>query len=207
MKFKIFVLAAFAVLIATGCRKEPTRQLNDEESRIYITNKNSSIRFGTFTTFAIRDSILNVDGDNSSYQLNNVDRAFIAAFRNSMIARGYVAVDRNQSPDLGIQITRITRTSTGSIIWGGWWGGGGWGGWWGPGWGWGGMPGWGGVSTFQVREGMLSFDLLDLDKAQIDSKIDIIWNGLIRGRGIFDVNTAQAQVNQLFEQSPYLKKD
>jgi hypothetical protein len=46
----------------------------------------------------------------------------------------------------------------------------------------------------------------DVNKAPIGNQIKLVWSGLIRGRGIFDVNTAQSQIDQLFVQSPYIKK-
>jgi hypothetical protein len=184
-------------LLAVSCRKDRAGQLSDEESRIYITNKADGTNFGRFVTFAVRDSVLNVDGDDLSYQLNNVDRAFINTVISNMKARGYVEVAPSAGPDLGLQVTRITKTTTGSIIWGGGWGGGGW-------WGWG-PPIWG-VATFEVREGMLSVDMGDINKAPINNNVNLIWSGLIRGRGIFDLNAAPGQINQLFEQSPYIKK-
>jgi hypothetical protein len=197
MKKSLIAITMATMLLAVSCRKEPTRQLTDAESRIYITNKATGTNFGKFATFAVRDSVLNVDGDIRNYQLNNVDRAFIEAVRSNMRGRGYTEVTAAQSPDLGILVTRITNTSTGSIIWGGGWGGGGW-------WGWG-PPVWG-VATFEVREGMLSVDMGDVNKAPIQNQINLIWSGLIRGRGIFEINNAQPQINQLFEQSPYIKK-
>ena len=197
MKKTSMMMVAISCLLAVSCRKEPTRQLSDDESRIYITNKATGTNFGRFTTFAVRDSVLNVDGDNRTYQLNNVDRAFIQAVRVNMRARGYTEVTTAQSPDLGLLVTRITKTSTGTIIWGGGWGGGGW-------WGWG-PPLWG-VTTFEVREGMLAVDMGDVNKAPIQNQINLVWSGLIRGRAIFDINNATPQINQLFEQSPYIKK-
>jgi hypothetical protein len=53
---------------------------------------------------------------------------------------------------------------------------------------------------------MLSVDMGDINKAPINNNVNLIWSGLIRGRGIFDINNAQPQINQLFEQSPYIKK-
>ena len=36
-------------------------------------------------------------------------------------------------------------------------------------------------------------------------KIAVVWNGLIRGEGIFDSSTADASVKALFDQSTYLQ--
>jgi hypothetical protein len=56
-----------------------------------------------------------------------------------------------------------------------------------------------------VQEGMLAFDLIDLKNATANNNLRIIWNGLVRGPGINNAETAASQVAQLLEQSPYLR--
>jgi hypothetical protein len=57
----------------------------------------------------------------------------------------------------------------------------------------------------QNTEAMLSVDMLDLKNAPANRTIRVIWNGLIRGSGIFNNNGITAGVQALFAQSPYLK--
>lgn len=195
-----FVLANF---LLAACGKDPLRNLTDEESRVFITNHDRSANFRSFATFSIADSVRVIDGNRSGVQLNATDRAFINALAAQMEARGYQRVAPNAAPHLGLQATRIIQTSTGLVsfpdVWGFWdpffWGV--------PGAGWGGPPVWG-VASYQIREGLLSIDMFDLMNAQATGSINVIWNGIIRGNGIFNANTADAQVRQLFEQSPYL---
>ena len=52
---------------------------------------------------------------------------------------------------------------------------------------------------------MLSVDLLDLKKPAANRTIRVIWNGLIRGSGVFSSSALTTGVQALFEQSPYLK--
>ncbi|HZI69330.1 MAG TPA: DUF4136 domain-containing protein, partial [Hanamia sp.] len=61
-------------------------------------------------------------------------------------------------------------------------------------------------SIYQVKEGALSIDILDLKNASENNNINMIWTGLIRGSGILNANVADSQVKALFDQSPYLKK-
>lgn len=186
-----------------ACSKDPLRNLTDEESRVYITNYDRNASFGGFATFSIADSVRVVDGNRVGTQLNATDRAFINALAQQMEARGYTRVSPDAVPDLGLQITRIIQTSTGLVsfpdVWGVWdpffWGV--------PGAGWGFPPVWG-VASYQIREGLLSMDMFDLKNAPATGSINVIWNGIIRGNGIFNANTAGSQVRQLFEQSPYL---
>lgn len=203
-------VAAALVLVALGaCRKNPLNNLSSDESRIYITNREATANFASYRTFSVADTVLVVDGSNVQSQANATDRAFIDALKKYMQERGYQLVPKSSNPELGLQISRIVRTSTGIVDWGGWWNNG-WGtGFWGPGWGWGPGPGWwgGGVSLYQVREGMLSMDMVDIKNAPANgNQLRIIWNGLIRGEGIFNASTADSQTKQLFDQSPYIRR-
>lgn len=196
-------------LLAVGCRKDPVSNLTDEESRIYITNHDSAANFPSYQTFSIADSVMVIDGGNVSSQNILSDQAFIAAVTAAMQQRGYTLVNKGQKPDLGVTVSRIISTSTGIIDYSnymdyygnyydpGYWGYGGYG--WGA-------PAWGGYDTYQINEGLMSVDIADLKNAATNNNIRIIWNGLIRGSGIFDASTAASQVNQLFAQSPYLTK-
>lgn len=207
MKRHIVLLAAAAALTFAGCQKDPLEHLSWEESRIYITNYDTAVNFTQFHTYSIADSIAVITNNESYKQLDAVDIAFKNAVKKYMDNYGYVQVAKTESPDLGININRIIRTSTGFFSYPDYWGY--YGGYWDPfywgfpGYGYYGAPYFFGV--YQIREGMLSIDMLDLKNASQNNRIDIIWNGLIRGEGIFDANTADSQVKALFEQSPYLK--
>jgi hypothetical protein len=58
---------------------------------------------------------------------------------------------------------------------------------------------------YQSTEAMASIDILDLKNASGSGSIKGVWNGLIRGSGIFNSNTVNSQVTALFDQSPYIK--
>lgn len=42
---KIIVTIGLATLLATGCVKEPIKHMTTDESRIYITNHDSTVNF------------------------------------------------------------------------------------------------------------------------------------------------------------------
>lgn len=205
MKTKIWMIVTLFLMGGIGCTKDPIDNLTNEESRIYITNKDAAINFATFANFNIADSVTVIDGNQVGVQLNNTDQAFISAFSTEMKNRGFAEVPKTGQPELGVRISRIIRTSTGVVtfndFYGGWndpfyWGF--------PGYGWG-IPTWG-YATYQVQEGMLSIDMVDLKNAAANNQLKVVWNGLIRGSGIFNANTAASQVAALFNQSPYLRK-
>lgn len=203
-------LAALALtcIAATGCRKDPVDALSAEERRIYITNRDSTVNFSNYKTFSMADDVVVVDGNNGNHQLTAADQAFMQAFTEAMQSRGYTLVNKSETPDLGVQVSRIIRTSTGVMsvpdYYGYWdpfyWGSGfgsGFGGW--------GAPTFWYTTTYQVREGMLAVDLVDLKNAGTNNNLQVVWNGLIRGAGLNSTNAAQGQVSQLFEQSPYIR--
>ena len=59
-----------------------------------------------------------------------------------------------------------------------------------------------GYTVYQVTEGAVSIDMLDLKNA--DQLTSVRPNGLVRGDGIFAESNADAQVKALFDQSSYL---
>jgi len=190
----------------TSCSKDPVANLTAEESRIYITNHDSTKNFSNYHTFSISDSVAVLNNGEASKQLNETDRAFIDAVKTEMQNDGYTLVSKGANPDLGINITRIYNTSSGIISYSNYYDY--YGGYWDPYyWGYGGYNYYSPYSyaTYSIREGALSIDMLNLKDAPATNKIEVIWNGLIRGSGIFNANTAANQVNMLFTQSPYLK--
>lgn len=189
-----------------GCSKDPLNNLTQEESRIYITDHDSTTNFSAFNTFSISDSVAVLNDGQASKQLNETDRAFINAVKAEMQASGYQLVSKGANPEIGINVTRVYNTSTGIISYDNYYGG--YGGYYDPYY-WG-YPGYGYYSpysyaTYSIREGALSVDMFDLKNASSQNRINIIWTGLIRGSGIFNANTAASQVTMLFNQSPYLK--
>ncbi len=208
MKSKIALWGSMLSLVIafSGCSKEPLGNLNEEESRIYITNFDSAANFSSYRTFTISDSLAVLNNGQASKQSNATDLAFINAVKQQMQARGYSLVSRSAKPDLAVNLTRIYNTSTGIIRYNDYYNsysnsydpfyyG---------------YSGYGYYSpysyaTYSVREGALSVDVLDLKNAAASNRINVIFSGLIRGSGIFNSSIAANQISLLFAQSPYLK--
>lgn len=209
MKSKFGLWLSIVALVTTfaSCSKDPLDNLTEEESRIYITNYDSTAVFLNYKTFSISDTVVVNNNRQVSKQSNTTDQAFISAVKSEMQARGYTLIGKNSNPDLGINVNRIYNTSTGIIRYNDYynnyygsymdpyyWG----------------YSGYGYYSpysyaAYSIREGALAVDMLDLKNAATTNRIGVIWTGLIRGSGIFDANTASSQVKALFNQSPYLK--
>ncbi|RYF95043.1 MAG: DUF4136 domain-containing protein [Chitinophagaceae bacterium] len=198
----LFMLSAGMV----GCSKDPLRDMTAEESRIYITNRDSSINFSNFRTFSIADSVSVISNNKlEGRESSELDRLYTDAVRQQMIARGYTEVANDANPDFGINVSRLYNSSTGVVsypdYWGGYydfydpfyWGY--------PGYGYG-FPGYYGV--YQITEGALSIDILDIKDASANKTINLVWNGLVRGSGVFNTGTAATNVKALFDQSGYI---
>jgi hypothetical protein len=198
-------LATFSTLFIS-CTKDPINNLTADESRIYITDHDSTVNFSNYNTYSISDSVAVIDNGSSSRELTDIDAAYINAVKKYMDAAGYHMVLKNDNPDLGVDVNHIINTSTGVISYGDYWDD--YSGYWDPYY-WG-YPDYGyyipyAYSVYQVKEGAISVDLLDLKNAAAHDKINVVWTGLIRGSGILDPSVADAQVKALFDQSSYLK--
>lgn len=190
----------------TGCTKDPVANLTENESRIYITNHDSTVNFSAYKTFSVSDSVAVIKEGRSSKEITATDQAFINAVKAEMQARGFTLVSKGSTPTLGINVSRIYNTSTGVISYNNYYNN--YGGYYDPYyWGYGGYGYYSPYSyaTYSITEGALSVDILDLKDAASTNRISVIWTGLIRGSGIFNSSSAQDQVKMLFTQSPYLK--
>ena len=195
------------ITILSSCTKDPIANLSDEESRIYITNRDSTVNFNGYRTYSISDSIAVIDNNRfAGQQATSWDQQALAAIRSAMESRGFVRVGRNQSPDLGINVSRMYNTTTSVVNFQDYWGD--YGSYYDPYyWGYGGF-GYGYPSYYglvESTEAAVSVDLLDLKNAATSGKINVIWNGVIRGSGIFNSTGIENSVNALFTQSTYIK--
>jgi hypothetical protein len=207
MQNRIFLLFASAMVILTSCRKDPVNALSEAERRIYVTHKDPSANFAAYKTFTLADQVVVVQNGSSSSQLTSADQALIQAFGSALQQRGFTPVSRTAtpSPDLGVQVSRITQTSTGVVTIGDYWDYWDpyWGSFYGGGWGWG-APGWG-VATYQVSEAMLAIDIVDLKNRSTNNNVRVLWNGLVRGPGLNSSANVADIVQNLLNQSPYLQ--
>lgn len=208
MKRVILLVSGLAGLsiFYLGCAKQPLDNLNADESRIYITDHDSAVNFSNYKTFSVSDSVAVIQNGRATKEINAMDSAYINAVTKYMERDGYTLVSNKQNPDLGVDVNRIISTSTGVISYGDYWYD--YGGYWDP-YSWG-YPGYGyyipyAYSVYQISEGAISVDILDLKNAATDKTINVIWTGLIRGSGIFNASIADSQIEALFDQSPYLK--
>jgi len=206
MKRALAVLTSVVAIAAVSCQKDPLKNLTPEESRIYVTNHDSSTNFSSYKTYNLADSVAVIDNGHATKERTETDQAYIDAVNKYMQERGYTKVSKDQDPDLALTVNRIYQTSSGVVTYGDYYDY--YGGYWDPYY-WG-YDGYGyyvpyAYSIYEITEGAISVDMLDLKDASGSNKISLVWNGLVRGEGIFNASNADAQVKALFDQSPYLK--
>lgn len=206
-KMIIPVLMTAGILALTSCKKDAIKNLSGDEGQIYISNHSDSVNFSSFRTFSIADSVAVISNNQLQGRvLTDVDAAYINAVKDQMTQHGYTLVSRTQNPDLAITVSRIYNTSTGVFDYGSYWDPY-YGSYWDPYyWGYGGygyyFPSYG---TYSITEGAMSIDIFDLKDAKESNKINAVWNGLVRGSGVFSVSTGANGVKALFDQSSYFK--
>ncbi|HEU4471510.1 MAG TPA: DUF4136 domain-containing protein [Flavisolibacter sp.] len=207
MKRKLAWCIPVLCFFMISCTKEPLDHLTEEESRIYITNYDTTANFGSYRTFSITDSVAVIRNNQLlGRQLGAVDARFIEAVATALESRGFVRVARNQDPDLGVAISQLTNTSTNVVSYPDY--GGFYGGFWDPFyWDYPGysyfFPSYYGV--YESSETALMIDIFDLMNSEQNNQIRSVWSGMIRGSGIFNASTVESQVQSLFSQSAYLK--
>ena len=208
-KIVIPVLMAAGILAMTSCKKDAIKNLEGDEGQIYITKHSDSVNFSSFQTFSIADSVAVIQNNKLlGKELSDVDAAYIKAVKDQLTQRGYTLVSKDQNPDLGITVSQIYNTSTGVFDYGSYWDPY-YGSYWGPDyWGYGGygyyFPSYY-YGTYSITEGAVSIDVFNLKDAKESNKISGIWNGLLRGSGVFGVSAANNGVKALFDQSSYFK--
>ncbi len=200
---------AVMLLIMTGCAKEPLNNLNSDEARLYITNRNDSVSFSSYATFRIADSVAVISNNQlQEHARTSYDAQLIEAVANQLTQKGYTRVQAGTTPDIGITINRVYNDYSGVISYPDYWGG--FGGYWDPFY-WG-YPGYGYyfpgiIGTYTVTDGAVSIDMFDVKNAAANNNLRFLWNGLIRGSGTFLQGTVNSSVQALFDQSPYLTRN
>lgn len=207
MKRVMLVTCAFMgiVLSFSSCGKDPLKDMTAEESRIYITNHADSTDFTSFKTFSIADSVVVASNTNDDGRaLTDYDKKLIADVTSALEARGYTLVSRTSKPDLAVNLTRIDNSYSTIIYDPGYWSG--YGGYYDPFY-WG-YPGYGYYwpTYYQVyqNERAVSIDIVDL-KHPVNNNLVAVWNALMRGTGVWNIDNVDKMVSAVFAQSTYLK--
>lgn len=206
---KLLAGALFIAPFFGACRKDPLNNLSNDETRVYITNYDTTANFASYSTFSISDSVAIIqDNQYAGRSVQPFDGQVINAITQMMTQRGYQSVSNKSSPDLAINVSRVYTSSTAYFNYSDYWDY--YGTYWDPY-----SYGYGGygyydpyaVGSYTINTGGLEIDLLDLKNATAHgNKIEGLWTGLAQGEQVFDANNAAGEVSALFGESPYLQK-
>lgn len=200
----LLMCATLGVLSISSCSKDPLKDMTEEESRIYVTNYDDSVNFSSYKTFSIVDSVAVATNSGEGRASTDYDKKLIADVAQALEARGYTRIDRAAKPDLAINLTRIDNTYSAIYYDPGYWTG--IGGYYDPFY-WG-YPGYGYYwpTYYQVyqKERAVSIDMVDL-KNPHNNQLVAVWNAMLRGSGVWNINNVDSMVSAVFAQSTYLK--
>jgi hypothetical protein len=208
-----FSLAILASFYLGGCYPKGAEQYTDFD--LVYTNYSSDSSFADRKTFALPDSIVMITGDVLAdpsvppTMMNDIYATpILAQLKQNMMTYGWTEVDKNASPDVILLVSGTTTTNLYYYYDWGYWG------WYYPGY----YPGWGWyypgyyppyVTSF--RTGSLFVQMVDQQAMTTphEGNVPILWyciiNGLIEGGTTAVLSRVQANINQAFIQSPYLK--
>jgi hypothetical protein len=201
-----FMSAALMLTVSlSSCSKDPLKDMTEEESRIYVTNRADSVDFTTYSTFSIADSVAVISNSGANERaLTDYDKKLIADVSAALVAKGYKLVPRASKPDLAVNLTRIDNTYSAVYYDPGYWSG--IGGYYDPYyWGYGGY-GYYWPTYYQVyqKERAVSFDFVDLKNPK-NNQLVAVWNAMLRGSGVWNISNVDSMVTAVFAQSTYLK--
>mgnify|MGYP003576300900 CR=1 FL=1 len=204
-----FIVVIFAAL-SWGCQTEPdSAELIDQ--MVVSTNYDPAADFTTYTTYAIpRDTIglvSNAQDDTiiTSPQ-NTYPRRVLSIINSNMESRGYTRVDREENPDIGVNVMVVQDFNVfQELVY--------------PNYGYpgsyySGYYGYGSyysypyVNTYAYNTGVLIIEFVDLKNKTPDNKVKVVWDaylGDVYSTVDLDAQTEDA-INQAFIQSPYLGK-
>jgi len=117
--YAVVPVALAALFVLASCTKDPVSKLTTEETRIYITNHDSTTNFSSFKTFSISDSVAIISDNRLREKTHDAfDAVLINAVADAMVQRGYTRVNNDQHPSLGINVNNIINTYTSYVDYG-----------------------------------------------------------------------------------------
>ena len=210
------VLALSVAALLSGCYPDKIDYVDEYDVAGTMYDKDAD--FSSFTTFHVVDTVMHITGDGEDDpNLNrDYDEFILDLVRQNMAELGYDELENPDSlnrPDLEILVQAMsTDFYTYFSYWYDYWS-------WYPGWDWW-YPGYpwypsypwypGGGYYSSYTTGTLIMEMLDTEVAQEGDHPGVVWMGLVDGLLTGNKTSARArlekQINQTFDQSPYLRK-
>ncbi len=208
-RFLTLILAGLFAQLMVSCYPEGAEYVEDYD--VAMTNYNKSADFSAFTTFAIPDSIVHFSNNEDATIDHQYDDQILKLVTENFVKKGYTLVDTTQKPSFIVTASAFSNVSY-SYYMDNWYNNWNW--YWGSSW----WPGtnpfypyypWYPSTVYSYRSGSLIIDMISTTTRE-DNKVDVVWNGiadgLLQGSGVSILYRLEKQINQCFEQSPYLMK-
>jgi hypothetical protein len=209
---KTGVLILFVcVLFSWSCQTEPdTAKLIDQ--LVVSTNYDPEADFSSYATYAIPTDTIGFISNNSNDTIitsgkSDFPRPVLSAIKENLEARGYVRVNRNENPDIGVNVMVVNDFNVfQQVVYPDYYGY--------PGNYYGGYYGYGSyynypyISTTAYNTGVLIVELVDLKNKTPDNKVGVVWDAYMGDvySTIDRIDQSTDAINQAFIQSPYIGK-
>ena len=204
-------MLAIPLIALTACEKDPDMDNLDSDLVVY-TNYAPDANFGSFDTYYMPDSILEVGGNRATFWKDENSDKIISEIAAGMESKGYTRTTDKNSASVGVQVSYLSENNQVVVGGGGWY----------PGWWdysfWG--PWWGGwyypysVSySYSYATHSLMIEMVDLTGKSDggNARLPVVWYaeayGYRFGNGRYDMNLILNGIDQAFDQSDYLGKN
>jgi hypothetical protein len=194
MKTKLGLLILGAGLVFTlSCTKYPSESDRVLEDLAILTQYNTKSDFNSYKTYSLSTPVMQIKDEGNVPMTGSTAQACLDQIDKNMQDRGFVKVNANQSPDLGIQVTYYQNTTVYTYYYS----------WWGyyPY-----YPYYYPTYYSSYTTGMANIELMDLKHVTADNRVAVQWNAFIRGLLTSGHTTGDitGAVNQAFVQTPQL---
>lgn len=211
MKVSAYLSIIVVSVVGFSCQTEPdSAKLIDQ--MVVSTNYDPEANFSAYTTYAIPTDTIGFQSNNSSDTIitspeSTFPRHVLAAIRKNLDDRGYTRVNKNQDPDVGINVMVVNDFNVfQEIVYPNYYGY--------PGNYYSGYYGYGSyyyypyVNTYAYNTGVLIIEIVDLKNKTPDNKVKVVWDAYLGD--VYSTIDRLAQsadaIDQAFLQSPYLGK-
>ena len=204
-----YIATVMSAALSWACQTEPdSAELIDQ--MVVSTNYDPAADFTSYATYAIpRDTIGFVSNAQDDTIITSAESTYprhvLSIINANMEARGYARVEKNESPDIGVNVMVVNDFNVfQELVYPNYYGY--------PGSYYSGYYGYGSyyyypyVNTYAYNTGVLIIEFVDLKNRTPDNKVKVVWDaylGDVYSTVDRDVQTEDA-INQAFIQSPYL---
>lgn len=200
----LIIISAFS-----ACAPEPEPgRLYDE--LVVTTSRDPEADFTSYMTYAIPEDTIGLMSNTIEDTIivdTELSRTVLQELNNNIQARGYTRINRNENPDIGVNVTLLHGYNViqqlvypdpffyGGGFYGGYYGYNSW--YYYP-----------FVNTYAYNNGVLVVEFVDLRNKTVDNRVKVIWDAYLGDVTVSNnvVNQLRDGINEAFEQSPFIQR-